>query len=47
MKNYLVTIKVNDPYPKEFQEKTQGNNPGLASYRAFKRVKNDKSNHTK
>jgi hypothetical protein len=41
MKNYLVKVKVDDPYPKEFQKRIEASNAGLASYRAFKKVRKE------
>ena len=45
MKNYLVTIKVNDPFPKEFQKRVEASNMGLAVYRAYKKVKEVELKH--
>lgn len=39
MKNYLVKIKVNNPYPQEYQERVEASNAGLASYRAYKKIR--------
>lgn len=47
MKNYLVKIKVNNPYPKEYQERVEASNAGLAAYRGYKKVKQNEFNKLK
>ena len=37
MKQYLIQITVEDPYPKEYELREEATNPDVAVYRAFKR----------
>lgn len=41
MKNYLVKVKVSNPYPKEYQVRIEASNAGLAAYRGYKKVKKE------